>query len=155
MAGVTGAVLGLVSRHAETFLKFGIVGTIGFLVDVTLLYLLLDLGAGPYLGRLGSFLGAATTTWFLNRVFTFRDAAPEAHGRQWLRFVAVNTLGALANLGTYGVVLAIGPETGDLAEALPGLGVAAGSIAGLLFNYTLSRRFVFSRAEASRRRRAP
>ena len=132
--------LALVSRHGETFVKFGIVGTIGFLVDVGLLYLLLYLGAGPHLGRLGSFLGAATTTWFLNRVFTFRDAARGPRGRQWLRFVAVNSLGALANLGTYLLVITFGPPS----ELLPGIGVAAGSIAGLALNYTLSRRFVFT-----------
>lgn len=132
--------LALLSRHAETFIRFSIVGTIGFLVDLTLLYLLIYLaGLGPYVGRVGSFLGAATATWFLNRVFTFRNAAPEAHGRQWLRFVAVNSVGAVANYGTYVLVLAIGTAS----AVLPGIGVAAGSIAGLTFNYTLSRHFVF------------
>lgn len=139
--------LALASRHFGPLIKFGIVGTIGFLVDLSLLYVLLYLaGAGPYLGRLGSFLGAATVTWFLNRVFTFRDAAPEAHGRQWLRFVAVNSLGAAVNYGTYVLVLAVGTAS----AVLPGIGVAAGSLAGLVFNYSLSRRFVFSPKPASR-----
>ncbi len=137
----------LVSRHFGTLIKFGIVGTIGFLVDLSLLYVLLYLlGTGPYLGRAGSFLGAATVTWFLNRSFTFRDAAPEAHGRQWLRFVAVNAVGAAVNYGTYVLVLAIGTAS----VALPGIGVAAGSLAGLVFNYSLSRRFVFTAKQAPR-----
>ena len=135
-----------VLRHFETLVKFSIVGTIGLLVDLTVLYFLLYLvGTGPYLGRVGSFLSAATVTWFLNRSFTFRDAAPEAHGRQWLRFVAVNCLGAVVNYGTYVLVLAIGTAS----AILPGIGVAAGSLAGLAFNYSLSRRFVFTPKQAS------
>ena len=54
-----------------------------------------------------------------------RDAALEAHGRQWLRFVAVNSLGAVVNYGTYVLVLAIGTAS----AILPGIGVAAGSLA--------------------------
>ena len=128
-------------RHLATFLRFSVVGTIGFLVDTAVLYLLLY-GAGlcPYAARLGSFLVAASVTWLLNRVFTFRAARREARGRQWLRFVAVCSVGAVVNYATYAAVVALAP-----ASALtPGLGVAAGSIAGLALNYTLSRRLVFT-----------
>ena len=138
--------IALMSRHFGTLIRFSIVGTIGLLVDLTLLYFLLYLvGTDPYLGRVGSFLGAVTVTWFLNRTFTFRDAAPEDHGRQWLRFVAVNSLGAVVNYGIYVLVLAVGTAS----AALPGIGVAAGSLAGLVFNYSLSRRFVFTPKQAS------
>ena len=136
----------LVSRHLAPLLKFSIVGTIGLLVDVTALYLLLYLvGFGPYAGRLGSFLIAATTTWFINRVFTFRDARPESHGRQWLRFVVTNSLGAVINYAVYAAVI----SQGAASVYLPGFAVAAGSLAGLAFNYTLSRRYVFSMDEGS------
>ena len=127
-------------RHLGTFLRFSIVGTIGFVIDATVLYLLhLGMGLGLYRARVGSFLVAASVNWLLNRVFTFRDARRDSHGRQWLSFVAVCSLGAIANYGAYALVIACGPES----VLLPGFAVAAGSIAGLAFNYTLSRRFVF------------
>jgi len=130
----------LCERHAGTFVRFSIVGTIGFLIDTAVLYLLLyGAGLGPYAGRVCSFLVAASANWLLNRVFTFRDARSEPHGRQWLSFVVVCTVGALANYGVYALVIA----HGQASVLLPGIAVAAGSVAGLAFNYTLSRRFVF------------
>jgi putative flippase GtrA len=125
---------------AGQFLRFGIVGTVGFLVDSAILVLSMALlGAGPYLGRVVSYLGAATTTWALNRTFTFRGRHHGPAHRQWARFLAVNAVGGTVNYATYALLVA----TSATAAAHPVLGVAAGSIAGLVFNFAGSRLLVF------------
>ena len=127
------------------FFSFGVVGTIGFLVDAGVLTLALaatDLGY--YWGRLLSFLTAATVTWALNRRYTFAAAAKERRLAQWARFVLVNSGGGLVNYATYAALIAAGAVVRDW----PVLGVAAGSIAGLAVNFTLSKWLVFRVAKA-------
>ena len=122
------------------FFRFAIVGTIGFLVDALVLtFLLSATGFGFYLGRLISFLIAATVTWGLNRRFTFRDRRPHGKVKQWMRFVVVNSGGGLINYGAYSMLIL----TFEIARAWPVMGVAAGSIAGLAFNFTVSKFLVF------------
>jgi putative flippase GtrA len=126
-------------RLAGQFLRFGVVGTGGFLVDTALLYLALWAGAGLYGGRVLSYLGAASFTFALNRAWTFRGAVGGHAGRQWALFLLVNLIGFALNYGTYAVLVATVP----LVAANPVLGVAAGSLAGLGGNFLASRRFVF------------
>ncbi|GIL39194.1 GtrA family protein [Roseiterribacter gracilis] len=122
------------------FLSFAAVGVVGFIVDTGVLYLAKDdLGLGLYAGRLLSFLVAATTTWLLNRVFTFGNPPVRSLLREWLHFLSVNSIGGLVNYGVYsGLVLTISRVTEH-----PVLGVAAGAIAGLAFNYLGTKHAVF------------
>jgi putative flippase GtrA len=125
------------------FAHFTMVGVVGFIVDATVLYLCLHgLGLGLYSGRLVSYLVAASTTWYLNRTLTFGDRSPP--GRQWARFIATNAIGALVNYGSYSAIVTLLP-TGPF---VPLLGVALGAIAGVGFNFTASRLYVF-RADAA------
>jgi putative flippase GtrA len=122
------------------FLSFAVVGVIGFLVDSAVLYAAKDgLGLGLYAGRVLSFLVAATTTWILNRTFTFGRPQAPSLVREWLRFLSVNSIGGLVNYATYSALVA---TVAQVAEH-PILGVAAGSIAGLAFNYLGSKHAVF------------
>lgn len=126
------------------FTRFAAVGTLGFLVDTAVLYTLLGVGAGLYSGRAGSFLMAVTFTWAMNRILTFRDTDPRLI-RQWGTFAIVNSLGGAVNYGVYAaLVAAIG-----FVAAWPVLGVAAGSLAGMVINFLLSRHLVFNRGRAS------
>ncbi|MBP0443850.1 GtrA family protein [Roseomonas sp. SSH11] len=125
------------------FLRFGVVGAAGFVVDTVVLYAALAAGAELYGGRALSYLVAASTTWALNRAWTFSNAARETGhgtiGRQWALFVLVNLVGFAVNYGTYALLVARLP----LAAAHPVLAVAAGALAGMGGNFLLSRRFVF------------
>ena len=130
-------------KTAAQFVKFGLVGVIGFLVDASALYgLLAATDLGLYLSRIVSFLLAATATWILNRTFTFSDAVDAPVLPQWLRFVTVNAAGGLVNYGVYVVLLL----TFEALHGLPIVAVAAGSLAGLAVNFAASRRFVFRAA---------
>ena len=126
-------------RLAGQFLRFGVVGTGGFLVDTALLYAALAAGAGLYGGRVLSYVGAASFTFTLNRAWTFRGARHAPAGRQWALFLLVNLIGFALNYGTYAILVALVP----VVAAHPVLGVAAGSVAGLGGNFLASRRFVF------------
>ncbi|WP_206030122.1 GtrA family protein [Roseomonas sp. AR75] len=141
LAGILASLLGAErGRMALQFLKFGVVGTIGFVVDTAVLYAGLALGLGLYGGRAVSYLAAATTTWALNRAWTFRGQGSGPALRQWAVFVAVNLVGFACNYGTYALLVAFVPFVANH----PILGVAAGSLAGMVGNFVLSRRFVFA-----------
>lgn len=122
-------------------IRFGLVGTIGFVVDAAVLTLLMAplFGMGPYGARVISFLAAATVTWALNRRFTFRDRSATGHGSQWARFVAANSVGAVVNYGTFAALV----HGGGVFAEQPVLAVAAGSLAGMAFNFTASKLLVF------------
>jgi len=124
------------------FFRFGVVGTIGFVVDTAVLYAGLALGLGLYGGRVLSYLAAATTTWALNRAWTFRGQGSGPALQQWAIFLLVCLVGFAFNYGTYALLVATVP----LVAQHPVLGVAAGSLAGMIGNFLLSRRFVFGGA---------
>lgn len=125
------------------FLRFGVVGTLGFLVDAGVLMVMIALGLGPYAGRVISYVAAASATFALNRAWTFRERRGTGRvAAQWTRFLLVNLIGFAANYGTYALLLAAVP----LVARQPVLGVAAGSVAGMFLNFALSRRLVFRAA---------
>jgi putative flippase GtrA len=128
------------SKGAAQFARFCLVGALGFAVDAGVLMLCLRvLDLGLYEGRFVSFLVAATVTWKLNRQFTFRNARSDRPHSQWARYVVANGLGGTANFAAYALVVG----ATSAGNAYPVLGVAAGSLAGLLLNFTSSRLLVF------------
>jgi putative flippase GtrA len=125
---------------ARQALRFAAVGVVGFFVDAGVLTLAMSLlGLNIYTARVLSFLTAVTATWAMNRAFTFKQRASPSMVKEWVRFCAANAVGGLVNLGTYVLLV----NTVTIAHDLPVVGVAAGSLAGLAVNFTLSRIFVF------------
>lgn len=122
----------------KRLLKFAVVGTVGLGVDTGVLMASMHgLGWGPYGARGLSFLAAVTTTWWLNRHFTF--AVVQAPSRaEWLRYTGLMLLGGGVNYAVYAALVA----SLDLVHAQPWLGVAAGSMAGLGVNFLSSRRLL-------------
>lgn len=116
-------------------LRFCVVGAIGFVVDAGVLMLLVaGAGMNPYAARVFSFLAAATSTWWLNRRYTFAVARPGSR-REWIRYMALMTLGAAVNYGAFALTL----MASAVARQHPWIGVAAGAIAGLGLNFLTSR----------------
>jgi len=120
------------------FLKFGTVGTFGFLADTAVVYALRG-SLGLYAAGMVSYVLVASANWALNRVWTFRGLGSGPAHRQWVRFLVANSLGLVLNRGTYVALIATVP----LCVKAPVLAVAAGSVAGMLVNFTLSRKMVF------------
>lgn len=122
---------------SHQFLRFAATGVAGLVADMGALYLALALGSGYYLGRLLSFLFAVWVTWSLNRRYTF--SATSNPWREWLRYLTAMLGGGAINYGTYTLVLQLVPP----GAWAPAVGVAAGSLAGMLFNFISAKRFVF------------
>jgi putative flippase GtrA len=127
------------SQSVLQFFRFGVVGTIGFLVDTSVLYAGLAVGFGLYWGRALSYVVAATATWALNRAWTFRGQSSAPPLQQWAAFLLICLVGFAFNYGAYVVLVATVP----FAAQHPVVGVAAGALAGMIGNFLLSRRFVF------------
>ncbi len=122
------------------FLRFALVGTLGFATDFAVLYAAVNwLHLGPASGRLLSFLVAATVTWQANRHYTFAVAGAGTL-REWLRYLVLTGVGGGINLAVYLAWLGFaGRSTLDLLTA-----VAAGSGTAMVFNFWVSRRVVFA-----------
>jgi putative flippase GtrA len=127
------------------FLRFALVGVAGFLVDAAVVAVLIRvLAIGPYQARIGSYLFAVSTTWWLNRRFTFRSTRPPA--RELATFILTNAFGAMVNLAVYAAIIAWFGSGGWI----PVIAVAIGSLMGLCINFLLSSKIVFSAASADK-----
>jgi putative flippase GtrA len=122
----------------QSFLRFALVGVAGFIVDASVLTLTLSLGADFYTGRLCSFSCAVTATWYMNRIYTFTSRDPHLL-REWGRFVSANAVGGLINYATYALLV----TTVGLFASHPIAAVGVGSVAGLMWNFTVSHNIVF------------
>jgi len=120
------------------FLMFGSVGLAGFVVDTATVYALRH-ALGLYGAGMAAYLVAASVTWILNRLWTFRGQGTGPVHRQWARFLAVNMSGFVLNRGTYALLVTFVP----LCAEQPVYAVAAGAVAGMFVNFGLSRRVVF------------
>ncbi len=120
------------------FLKFGVVGTLGFVWDTVTVY-----AAAPWVGLYAAgvvaYLVASTLNWLLNRLWTFRDHEQGQAHRQWALFVLSGAGGFVLNRGTFFALVATVP----LCRQFPVLAVAAGSLAGMFVNFAMASRVVF------------
>ena len=126
------------SPKAELVL-FSLAGVAGFLVDAGIVWVFTRAGVDPFTAQAVAFTMAVTVTWLLNRRFTFAHHASPNWLREWLHYVAANSVGAVVNNGVYALLV----MTVALFSKEPVLAVAAGSLAGLVFNFTASRTLVF------------
>lgn len=126
-------------RTLRQLFLFSVSGLIGFVVDVLVLYLLLGL-AGHYIARIFSFLSAVVVTWLINRKFTFKNNISGRSAKSELLFyLCLMLFGGAFNLGVYAILV----DRYDFISANPVLGVAAGSLAGLLINFATSRTVLY------------
>lgn len=131
---------------SENFIRFGIVGALGFCWDTATVYALRPF-TNLYIAGTCGFLVAATANWAVNRVWTYRHHAHAAPHIQWARFMTANAIGFVFNRGVYFTLVSkffCNAVKTDIFCTQPVIAIAAGSISGLCFNYFLSKRFVFS-----------
>lgn len=126
---------GLTSR----FIQFGIIGASGVVVNMAVVRLC-TIGSLPL--RLSLLLGILVsmhTNFYLNRRVTFHDARRDSLFRQWGLFVASTCIGNGVNYVT-SVWCA---ENTPWGAAWPELAVLVGVLAGMIFNFSMSRVIVF------------
>nr|WP_246375544.1 GtrA family protein [Gluconacetobacter takamatsuzukensis] len=101
-------------------------------------------GLRPLLGLTGAtvlaYFIAASMNWLANRLWTFRHIVHADRPLvQWARFLAACSLGFVMNRGMVFTLFLLVP----LCRTMPFLALAAGALAGLAANFTLSHRMVF------------
>ncbi|MDG2627658.1 GtrA family protein [Vibrio parahaemolyticus] len=112
--------------------RFALVGGVGFMVDTIIFSVLFHwLGLELMLARGIAFLFAATTTWLGNPSLTFS---------QWQKFMASACISALPNFIVFkGVTLSLGTQ-----GVMVYLALILGILVGMVSNYLLSAKWVFS-----------
>jgi putative flippase GtrA len=135
------AIVALLARFGirAEFIRFGIVGLLGFCWDTATVYALKGI-IGLYVAGVCGFLVAAAANWAVNRIWTFRHLDHIAAHQQLMRYVAANFIGFIFNRGTFFILISISP----LCRSQPVLAIMAGAAAGLCFNYFLSKKYVFT-----------
>jgi putative flippase GtrA len=99
--GRRGAILSQVvekRREVERFIKFGLVGVLGTVIDMGILNLLiLLLGVPKFWANTCSFTAAALSNFTWNRLWTFPESRQRPLGRQLGQFFAVSLGGYAIN----------------------------------------------------------
>jgi putative flippase GtrA len=129
------------TAHIPQFLRFCLVGLVGFAVDAGALEGFVALGLSPAAARVLSITVALQATYILHKRFTFR--ATET-ANPWPKFMLANALGALINYLTFLVVMALIGTAFQALEARQSA-LLAGTATALLVNYWMNHRFVFAR----------
>lgn len=123
-----------------SFLRFCVVGGVGFVVDGTVLYGLVGLaGFDPISARIGSFLVAVLATWTLNRLWTFKAHSGRNPAKEAGLYFLVQGTGGAINIATYSLAIAMIPAL----ERWLVIPLALGTAAGLMINFLGSKHIAF------------
>lgn len=135
--GISGSTHPSASKSGVLFLKFVLVGGIGFGIDYGVLRLLVTAWGWHWaLARIPSFALAVCVTWIMNRTLTFGSSNRWAG--ESIRYLVTQSIGSAVNLVVFsGIVIAFG--AGTLLVPL-----AVGAVAGLVSNFLMSKYVVFS-----------
>lgn len=129
--------------HARQLVSFGAVGALGFVVDAAVLTVMsVTLGVDALSSRAVSFSCASLVTWLLNRAFTFgcRVGSPVAALKwEYFRYATIQVIGALLNFAVFLLLIGWRPALREI----PVIPLAGGALVGLVFNFSMTRRFVY------------
>ncbi|MEG1498323.1 MAG: GtrA family protein [Bacteroidales bacterium] len=79
------------------FLKFAIVGTLGFFLDFGVTYFCKEiLKIQKYISNSLGFITAVISNYFLNRIWTFQSHNPEL-GAEFVKFIVISLVGLCLN----------------------------------------------------------
>jgi len=120
-------------------LRFALAGVAGFVVDAGVLYSMLAIGAGYFLGRGFSFLAAVWATWQINRRFTFTERTDKSLWTEWWHYLLAMLGGGAVNYAAYSAAVLLLPK----GPLLPLFAVAVGSLAGMTVNFVSAKLWVF------------
>lgn len=120
----------------KRFIRFLLVGAVGFLVDAGVLLGLLALSLGPLPARMVAIALALTVTWLMNRSMTFSPSGRSlvAEGG---RYGGVGLATSLVNFAVYSLLILA------LPWLPPILALAAGSATATLLSYFGYSKLVF------------
>lgn len=120
--------------------KFGMVGGSGFVVDMSLYALFHSvLGMNLLVARSIAYWLTSTWNWYLNRIFTFKDAENGRKRDQWAKYIIMCLISFVPSMGTfYGLTHSM-----EFFMEHSQLALIAGVLAGALFNYVVAGFLIF------------
>jgi putative flippase GtrA len=101
-------------KNNMQFLRFCLVGAVGFIVDASILLGLTWSGVSPIQARIFSFAVAVLATWLLNRNWTFPNGK-RSKWREFLGYLGVQSTGLAVNMVVYLGVLMLSEHPEKLA----------------------------------------
>ena len=122
--------------------KFGTVGLISTVIDITLFNLLLEMTDKPLTSKVLSTIVAATNAFFLNRHWSFRHRVRTNVRREYGVFFVLNAIGLSISLLCIAISHYVLGFDSRLADNISGNGV--GLVLGTLFRFWSYRRFVWA-----------
>lgn len=136
---------GLASRVAAAFhelAKFGTVGALAFVVDVSIFNLLLHVTGKPLTSKILSTVVAATMAFALNRAWSFRHRQRTSVRREYALFFALNAIGLVIAVGCLAISHYLLGFDSRLADNISANGV--GLVLGTSFRFWSYRRYVWA-----------
>ena len=128
-------------RNRKKFIAFGLVGVVGFVVNTGSVYGLRGF-VGLYAAGILAWVIAATATWWLNRIWTFKVRDESGRFVQWLKFLAANAAGFALYFLVFSSLVTLSP----FCARNPVVAIVAGAAVSLVLNYALSHKLVFRSA---------
>jgi putative flippase GtrA len=146
--GVRGFVQLVYDRFIKYALKFGVVGIIAFVIDVTVFNLLRlgvfgsgHIASGPLGATIISIAISTLFSWVANRLWTFRERRRRNYALELFEFLVVAAVGALINVGCVWISHYVMGFTSLLADNISknivGLGLAT------MFRFLMYRYWVY------------
>lgn len=136
---------GLAGRVAAAFhelAKFGTVGALAFVVDVSIFNLLLHVTGKPLTSKILSTVVAATMAFALNRAWSFRHRQRTSVRREYALFFALNAIGLVIAVGCLAISHYLLGFDSRLADNISANGV--GLVLGTSFRFWSYRRYVWA-----------
>lgn len=132
----------MIRRIPRELLSFIAVGSVGFLIEAVILTALTTwAGWSPWQARIPSFFTAVFATWLLNRQHTFPERGLQRRSVEAFWYAAIQGGGVSINLLLFGATLAAFPEL----RHIPVIPLAVGSAGGLVFNFLMNSKVLYSR----------
>jgi putative flippase GtrA len=127
----------VLAKYKESVL-FLIAGILGFIADVSVLYISQN-NLGLVYGRALSFSCSIILTWLINRNITFKNSpAKDGILIEFIKYLFTMLFGGLINYSTYYLII----KTWS-GSYVPFIAVSAGCILGLFLNLLISKKFIF------------
>ncbi|WP_424729965.1 GtrA family protein [Methanoregula sp.] len=127
--------------YENSFLRFLFVGALGTVVNILIFFILADtLHFDATFSSVVAFLFAVTQNYILNHVWSFKNIVNfQVNRKSYFKYVCVNIFGLLINLLVLNLILLwFNPAIKTEAQLF-------GVLSGTLFNFILSRMYVFKK----------
>ncbi|MEO6205396.1 MAG: GtrA family protein [Mycobacteriales bacterium] len=144
--GLIGGLVGRVRAAFHELAKFGTVGAMAFVIDITIFNVMLHLLDKPLTSKAISTIIAATFAFVLNRAWSFRHRQRTTVQREYTLFFVLNAIGlgiALGCLFTSHYLLGFESKLADNISA-NGFGL----VLGTTFRFWSYRRFIWAKPAA-------